>query len=360
MTAEPHFPAGARAGIDTESVSLAPLRRYGLVGRSVAEAAGSFLLVMVGLGVAFFNPTGGLSAPLAFGLVLAAAMVAFGYISGGHFLPTITLGSAMAGRTDWKSVLPYIVAQVVGAVFAALILWVSMTGHPQIPETQPFFSAVANGFAENSATQFPLAGALLTEVIAAALLTAVYLGAGSRLSAAASAFAVGVTYAALLTFLVPITGGSINPARSTATALFAESWAVGQLWLFWLAPLLGAAIAGLIYRSLDLAGTAAVAAVDVYEEEYLDEDTDAAAEPAAVTTADTTAVPAAAEAESGPEAGSGAQAEDARSKEREEARGFFDQDDSSPAAGTGEGSGTTGRPDDGDVSDGGTTEPKRP
>ena len=353
MTAEPHFPGGTRTGADTESVSLAPLRRYGLVGRSVAEAAGSFLLVLVGLGVAFFNPSGGLSAPLAFGLVLAAAMVAFGYISGGHFLPTITLGSAMAGRTDWKSVLPYIVAQVVGAVFAALILWVSMTGHPQIPDTQPFFSAVANGFAENSSTQFPLAGALLTEVIAAALLTAVFLGAGTRLSAAASAFAVGVTYAALLTFLVPITGGSINPARSTATALFAESWAVGQLWLFWLAPLLGAAIAGLIYRSLDLSGTAAVDAVEVYEEEYLDEDTDA--DQAPLTIAKTPAAPAA-----GPDTVPEAAAGDPRSKEREEARGFFDKDDSAPAAGTGEGSGTAGRPDDGDVHGGGTTEPKRP
>ncbi|MBD8044322.1 aquaporin [Arthrobacter sp. Sa2BUA2] len=353
MTAEPHFPAGARAGVETESVSLTHLRGYGLVGRSVAEAVGSFLLVMVGLGVAFFNPSGGLSAPLAFGLVLAAAMVAFGYISGGHFIPTITFASAMAGRTDWKSVLPYIAAQVVGAVLAAVILWVSMTGHPQIPDTQPFFSAVANGFAENSSTQFPLAGALLTEVIAAALLTAVFLGSGSRLSAAAGAFAVGVTYAALLTFLVPITGGSINPARSTATAIFAESWAVGQLWMFWLAPLLGAAITGLIYRSLDLAGSTAA---EITEEEYLDE-VAVADEPAAGPAAGAGATAAA------PEAGSVTDAEDARRQEQADARGFFARDeagtDSDTVSGTKPETGTTDGPEDGETP-GGTTGPKQP
>ncbi|KPN22243.1 MIP/aquaporin family protein [Arthrobacter sp. Edens01] len=279
MTAEPHFPAGARAAaVETEGTMITSLRSYGLLGRSVAEAAGSFLLVLAGLGVSFFNPSGGLSAPLAFGLVLAAAMIAFGYISGGHFLPTITIGSALAGRTSWKSVVPYIVAQLVGALFAALILWVSMTGHPQIPETQPFFAAVANGFGEHSATQFPVAGALLTEVIAAALLTAVFLGAGSRLASAAGAFAVGVTYAALLTFLVPITGGSINPARSTAVAVFAEPWALEQLWLFWAAPLLGAAITGLIYRSMDYAAPAVVAIIE--DDELLAEDEDPAAEAA--------------------------------------------------------------------------------
>ena len=310
MTAEPQYPAGASAAA-AEGTTITSLRSYGLLGRSIAEAAGSFLLVLAGLGVSFFNPSGGLSAPLAFGLVLAAAIIAFGYISGGHFLPTITIGSALAGRTPWKSVLPYIVAQLVGALFAALILWVSMTGHPQIPETQPFFAAVANGFGENSATQFPLAGALLTEVIAAALLTAVFLGAGTRLSAAAGAFATGVTYAALLTFLVPITGGSINPARSTAVAVFAEPWALEQLWLFWLAPLLGAAITGLIYRSLDFAAPGAAV---VIEEEFEEDDDE---------------LPAAS-------AGTGAAAAESARPARTaaddaDARGFFDADGSSAA-----------------------------
>ncbi|MCC3280845.1 MIP/aquaporin family protein [Arthrobacter caoxuetaonis] len=322
MTAEPHFPAGASAA-ETGSARITPLRSYGLVGRSIAEAAGSFLLVLAGLGVSFFNPSGGLSAPLAFGLVLAAAIIAFGYISGGHFLPTITVASALAGRTSWKSVVPYIVAQVVGALLAAVILWVSMTGHPQIPETQPFFSAVANGFAEHSATQFPLAGALLTEVIAAALLTAVFLGGGTRMTSAAAAFATGVTYAALLTFLVPITGGSINPARSTATAVFAESWALGELWLFWVAPLLGAAITGLIYRSLDLSASPAV---QVTEGEPDDADGGTAAA-----------------SRLSPETGT-APAVQADPQQDNEARGFFDKDDA--------------RDSDGDP-DNGTADPRR-
>ncbi|MER1995612.1 MAG: aquaporin [Arthrobacter sp.] len=301
MTAQPQYPAGARAAA-AEGTTTTSLRSYGLLGRSLAEAAGSFLLVLAGLGVSFFNPSGGLSAPLAFGLVLAAAIIAFGYISGGHFLPTITIGSALAGRTPWRSVLPYIVAQLVGALFAALILWVSMTGHPQIPETQPFFAAVANGFGENSATQFPLAGALLTEVIAAALLTAVFLGAGTRLSAAAGAFATGVTYAALLTFLVPITGGSINPARSSAVAVFAEPWALQQLWLFWVAPLLGAAITGLIYRSLDFSAPGAAV---IIEEDFDEEDDTAAAS-----------------------AGASAAAGNPSDSAEDDARGFFDADGS--------------------------------
>lgn len=336
MTAEPHNPAGASAAA-AEGTTITSLRSYGLLGRSIAEAAGSFLLVLAGLGVSFFNPSGGLSAPLAFGLVLAAAMIAFGYISGGHFLPTITIGSALAGRTSWKAVLPYIAAQLVGALFAALILWVSMTGHPQIPETQPFFAAVANGFAENSATQFPLAGALLTEVIAAALLTAVFLGAGTRLSAASGAFAVGVTYAALLTFLVPITGGSINPARSTAVAVFAEPWALEQLWLFWLAPLLGAAITGLIYRSLDFASPGAVV---VIEEEFADDDEDLAAETAETAETGAGTAPAAGTVTAaGSEEPARTEADDA------DARGFFDAD--SPVAAKEEreqdGPGTPGR-----------------
>ena len=344
MTAEPQYPAGARAAA-AKGTTITSLRSYGLLGRSIAEAAGSFLLVLAGLGVSFFNPSGGLSAPLAFGLVLAAAIIAFGYISGGHFLPTITIGSALAGRTPWKSVLPYIVAQLVGALFAALILWVSMTGHPQIPETQPFFAAVANGFGENSATQFPLAGALLTEVIAAALLTAVFLGAGTRLSAAAGAFATGVTYAALLTFLVPITGGSINPARSTAVAVFAEPWALEQLWLFWLAPLLGAAITGLIYRSLDLSGTGAAV---VIEEEFDEDEEEFPAE-----SADGAGASAAAGSSAGAVSSAGvgtarAGADDA------DARGFFDADGSDTGDSLTLGKSSRDGEQDGETEDGGT------
>ncbi|UWX96180.1 aquaporin [Arthrobacter zhaoxinii] len=303
---------------------------YGLVGRTVAEAIGSFLLLFGGIGIAIFgNSTGGgITSPLAFGLVLAGAMVAFGYISGGHFNPAITLGSAVAGRTAWKLVLPYILTQLVGAVLGVAILWVVITGHDQLGEqVREFMSATANGYGEHSATMFPLASALLMEVIAGALLTAVFLGAASRRataqshrsSAAKGAFAVGVTYAVLLTVLVPVTNGGINPARSTAVAIFSEGWALEQLWLFWVAPLLGAVIAGLIFRSVDMT-------IDSHRSDAassVEEDTHAAGDETATKPASTKPVSA---------AGSTAPVVD------EEARGFFDK----PANGTG-----TTRPEDG-------------
>ncbi|MDK1329158.1 aquaporin [Arthrobacter sp. zg-Y1143] len=246
--------SGARAVSAREAAPADRGYDYGFVGRSVAEAIGSFLLVFVGVAVAIFATGTGITSPLAFGLALAAAMVAFGYISGGHFNPAITLGSAVAGRTAWKYVLPYILAQLVGAILGVAILWVAINGHDQFgAQTKEFFLSASNGYAENSPTEFPLPSALLLEVISGALLTAVFLGATARrYGAVAAAFAVGVTYAVLLTMLAPVTGGGINPARSTATAIFAGGSALEQLWLFWAAPLLGAVIAGLIFLSVDM------------------------------------------------------------------------------------------------------------
>jgi aquaporin Z len=239
------------------------MKTYGLMARSAAEAAGSFLLVLAGVGSTIFAAQGGVTPALAFGLALVAAVIAFGYVSGGHFNPALTLGAALAGRTSWKSVLPYFIAQVAGASLAALILWVLVIAHPQLgPNSQQFFSVAGNGFAELSQAQFPLASAFLAEFVAAALFVAVFLGATSRRAhKAAAPFAIGLTYAVLLTVLAPITNGSVNPARSTAVVYFAESAAAGQLWLFWAAPLLGAAVAGLVYRSVDFAGAPTAAAV---------------------------------------------------------------------------------------------------
>lgn len=228
---------------------------YGLVARSLSEALGSFLLILAGLGVSILNPQGGMAPGLAFGIALIAAIIAFGHVSGGHFNPAITLGSAIAGRTRWISVLPYVVAQVIGGLAAAGLFWLIFSSHPQQLQTTQLFSNVANGFGDHSALQFPLSSAFLMEVTAAALLTAVVLGATGRLvNRAVAPFAIGLAYAALLTLLLPITNGSINPARSTAAAVFSEGWALEQLWLFWAAPLLGALIAGLTFRSVEFAG----------------------------------------------------------------------------------------------------------
>ncbi|WP_051427430.1 aquaporin [Arthrobacter sp. H20] len=238
----------------------AVISEFPLVTRSLAEAAGSFLLVLAGLGVTILNTQTGVQPTLAFGLALIGANVAFGYVSGGHFNPAVTLGSAAAGKTAWASVLPYIVAQVMGGLAAAVFIWLLLSANQQFAgSVQALFAVSANGYAENSPTQFALSSAFLAEVVGTAIFVAVVLGATSRtatgvLRNAGGPFAIGLVYAALLTFLLPITNGSLNPARSTAAAIFSEGWAVEQLWLFWVAPVLGAAIAGLIYRSTDLFG----------------------------------------------------------------------------------------------------------
>lgn len=245
MTEVSQEPRATRAGDQVD--------RPGLLTGSLIEALGSFFIVLTGLGVTVFNPQAGLAPGLAFGLALLAAIAAFGRLSGGYFNPALTLGLAMAGRTQWKAVLPFIAAQVVGALAASGLFWLILSAHPQQVQISGLFSVAANGYAENSATQFPLASVLLMEVAAAALLTAVVLGSTSRFAnRAAAPFAIGLAYAVLITVLVPIDNGALNPARSTAAAVIAEPWAVQQLWLFWVAPLLGAVIAGLLHRSFEL------------------------------------------------------------------------------------------------------------
>lgn len=229
----------------------------GLLIGSLIEALGSFLVILAGLGVSMLNPQAGIAPGLAFGLALVAAIAAFGRLSGGYFNPALTLGLALGDRIPWRTVLPYIVAQLVGALAAAGLFWLIFSAHPQQIDVPGLFSAAANGYAEHSSTQFPLASVLLVEVAATALLTAVVLGTTGRgASRAAAPFAIGLAYAVLLTALAPIDNGALNPARSTATAVFAEPWALQQMWVFWLAPVLGALIAGLFHRSFELADRA--------------------------------------------------------------------------------------------------------
>jgi aquaporin Z len=235
-----------------------PLRSYGLVARTAAEGIGSFIVVLAGLGVTLLNTQAGVPPTLAFGFALLAAMIAFGYVSGGHFNPAVTLGSAVAGRTSWGSVLPYLAAQLIGGAAAAGLLWLLLSANAQLTDVNGLFAAAANGFDEHSVAAFPLTSAFLAEVVTTAVLVAVFLGATARHANRATApFAVGLTYAALLTLLLPVTNGSLNPARSTAAALFTGDWALAQLWLFFAAPLAGALIAGLIFRSIDSSSHAA-------------------------------------------------------------------------------------------------------
>ena len=234
-----------------------------------AEAFGTFTLVLVGLGIALYMSVSGVGGALAvglgFGIAVLAAAIAVGHISGGHFNPAVTLGAAIGGRTAWKDVIPYWLAQLVGGIFAAAILFItipaklpSLLTSGKTETAKSFFSGVANGYGAHSPlavastgqVSFTQVSALLIEVVVTAVFVGVILGATDRRAVHVQApVAIGLALAVLILVALPITNASLNPARSTAAAIFSDSWALGQLWLFWVAPLVGAALAGLIYRA---------------------------------------------------------------------------------------------------------------
>lgn len=267
-------PASVPVSPDRPAATSEPVRP-GLLGRVSAEALGTFFVVVAGLGVPLFtipqsNP---LSASLAAGLAVAAAMLAFGYVSGGHFNPAVTAGHAFAGRLRLADAAAYVGAQLVGALLGGVTLFAILRTVPNIADTRSAFDTVAAGFGENSIIQVPLAGVLLIEVLGAALLVAVFLGATSARnpSRLAAPFAVGLTMAVLLQLGQAPGNTPFNPARATASALFSSPDALGQLWLFWVAPLAGAALAGLVFRGFALSMPAAVPVPAAADE--VDEDT---------------------------------------------------------------------------------------
>lgn len=225
-----------------------------LFARLGVEVLGSFALVLAGVGVALyssFTGAGPLGVALAFGLALFALIAAFGAVSA-HFNPVVTLGSALAGRTSWVDVVPYWLAHLVGAALAVVTLVVALRSVPTVtPEiTNQILSGAANGFGEQSPFMaiagggFSLLAAILIEVLVTGVFVAIVLAVGRS---ALAAPAIGLAYAVGILVALPVTNGSLNPARSTATAIFAGGEFVSQLWVFWVAPLLGAAIAGLVY-----------------------------------------------------------------------------------------------------------------
>ena len=244
----------------------------GLAARLGAEAFGTFFLVLVGVGIAlystFSNVGGGLGVALGFGVAVLAGIVAVGHVSGGHFNPAVTFGACLAGRTSFADLLPYWLAQVVGGALAAAVLFLTVpAGLPGLvaqggeSSVRTFFSGTANGFGDHSplarlteASQnpvgFSLVAAILVEVIGTAVFVGVILGATDRRANKQHVpFAVGLTLTVVLLLAMPVTNASINPARSLAAAIFSDSWALQQVWLFWVAPLFGAAIAALVYRA---------------------------------------------------------------------------------------------------------------
>lgn len=261
-----------------------PDRPYTLTAKLAAEAFGAFVLVFGGLGIALFaggGNTTSIPVGLGLGLAMMVAVIAVGRVSGGHFNPAITLGSAIAGRTKWKLVLPYIVVQVVGAALAAVVLFLVLKSYPQISSVDKVFSSLANGFDDHSPSKFPLSGALLVEVVTTAVFVGVLLASTSaRANKALAPVGVGLTFAVLVQVALPITNASLNPARSTAVVFFAEGFAAQQLWLFWVAPLLGGAIAGLVARffTAEPVSDSRHAAAEEAEEPAAAEDVPAAAD----------------------------------------------------------------------------------
>jgi aquaporin Z len=241
-------------------------RRPRLVARLSAEAFGTLIIVVAGLGVPLFtipqsNP---LPAALAAGLALTAAMLAVGYVSGGHFNPAVTVGNVIAGRIKPGAAAAYVGAQLVGAALGAAALFGVLSTVPTIADSQGAFATVAAGFGEHSIIQVPMAGVLLMEVLGTALLVAVFLAttASRNPARAAAPLAVGLTTAVLLQFGQALGNVPFNPARATASAIFSGPNALGQLWLFWVAPLVGAAIAALVFRGFAQSTAAAAPSTD--------------------------------------------------------------------------------------------------
>jgi aquaporin Z len=219
-----------------------------------AEFIGTFWLVLGGCGSAVLAATfpevgiGLTGVSLAFGLTVLTGAYALGPISGGHFNPAVSVGLWAGGRFPAASLLPYIVAQVAGGVAAAGILFVIASGNADFSLAGGFAS---NGYGEHSPGKYTLTAALLTEVVMTFMFLIVILGAThKRAPVGFAGLAIGLMLTLIHLISIPVTNTSVNPARSTGPAIFVGGWALAQLWLFWLAPIIGAAVAGFFYRSV--------------------------------------------------------------------------------------------------------------
>jgi aquaporin Z len=219
-----------------------------------AEFLGTFWLVFGGCGsmvIAAAFPglgIGFVGVALAFGLTFLTMVYAIGHISGCHLNPAVSVGLAVAKRFPAAELLPYIVAQVAGAILASSVLFVIASGKPGFDLSGGF---AANGYDAHSPGGYSLIACLVAEIVLTFMFLVIILGATDRRAPQGFAgIAIGFGLALIHLIGIPITNGSVNPARSTGPALFAGGWALGQLWLFWVAPILGAAVAGFAYTAL--------------------------------------------------------------------------------------------------------------
>ncbi|WP_431854420.1 aquaporin Z [Azospirillum sp.] len=227
----------------------------GMVRRTSAEFLGTFWLVFGGCGSAVLAAAfpqvgiGLLGVSLAFGLTVLTMAYSIGHISGCHLNPAVTVGLWAGGRFPAKDILPYVVAQVVGAFAAALVLYVVATGKADYSLATN--GLAANGYGSHSPGQYAVSSGFLIEVVLTFFFVLVILGSTDRRAPAGFApLAIGLALALIHLISIPVTNTSVNPARSTGPALVVGGWALQQLWMFWIAPLIGGMAGGLAYRAL--------------------------------------------------------------------------------------------------------------
>ncbi|WP_159656483.1 aquaporin Z [Methylicorpusculum oleiharenae] len=219
-----------------------------------AEFIGTFWLVLGGCGSAVLAAAfpevgiGLMGVSFAFGLTVLTMAYGIGHISGCHLNPAVSIGLWMGGRFGAKELGPYIAAQVLGGITGAAILYLIATGKAGFDLSGGFAS---NGYGEHSPGGYSLVAALVTEVVMTFMFLMIILGStDSRAPQGFAPIAIGLGLTLIHLISIPVTNTSVNPARSTAVAIFAGDWALSQLWLFWVAPILGALLAGVVYRWL--------------------------------------------------------------------------------------------------------------
>jgi aquaporin Z len=228
-----------------------------LSNRLAAEFIGTFWLVLGGCGSAVLAAAfpdvgiGLLGVSFAFGLTVLTMAFAIGHISGCHLNPAVSVGLNVGGRFKTSDLLPYIVAQVLGAIVAAAVLYFIASGKAGFDVSS---GLAANGYGEHSPGGYSLAAGLVSEVLMTFMFLIIILGAtDERAPKGLAPIAIGLGLTLIHLISIPVTNTSVNPARSTGPAVIVGSWALGQLWLFWIAPIIGAALAGVVYRWLGAA-----------------------------------------------------------------------------------------------------------
>lgn len=216
-----------------------------------AEFFGTFWLVLGGCGSAVLAAAfpelgiGFVGVSLAFGLTVLTMAYAVGHVSGAHFNPAVTVGMATAGRIGWGTVPGYVVSQVLGGIAAAAVLYLIASGRPDFVAG----GFAANGFGEHSPGGYALSSAIVCEIVMTAMFIAVILGTTHKNAPAGFApLAIGLTLTLIHLVTIPVTNTSVNPARATAVAFFSEPWALQQLWLFWLAPIVGGVLGAFVHQ----------------------------------------------------------------------------------------------------------------